>query len=43
MSKEVKDKQSVFQAMLLLSDISGYKLHEHYFADFMNGKKQIEL
>lgn len=31
------------QAMLLLSDISGYKLSEHDFADFMNGKKQIEL
>ena len=31
------------QAMLLLSDISGYKLSEQDFADFMNGNKQIEL
>lgn len=31
------------QAMLLLSDISGHNLSEHDFADFRNGKKQIEL
>ena len=31
------------QAMLLLSDLSGYSLSEQEFTDFMNGKKQIEL
>ena len=31
------------QAMSLLSDLSGYSLSEQEFADFMNGKKQIEL
>lgn len=31
------------QAMLLLSDLSGYSLSEQEFADFINGKKQIEL
>jgi hypothetical protein len=29
--------------MSLLSDLSGYSLSEQEFADFMNGKKQIEL
>ena len=31
------------QAMLLLSDLSGFSLSEQEFTDFMNGKKQIEL
>ena len=31
------------QAMLLLSDLSGYSLSEQEFTEFMNGKKQIEL
>ena len=31
------------QAMLLLSDLSGYSLSEQEFTDFINGKKQIEL
>lgn len=31
------------QAMSLLSDLCGYSLSEQEFADFMNGKKQIEL
>ena len=31
------------QAMLMLSDLSGYSLSEQEFSDFMNGKKQIEL
>ena len=31
------------QAMLLLSDLSGYSLSAQEFTDFMNGKKQIEL
>ena len=31
------------QAMELMSDLSGYSLSEQEFAEFMNGKKQIEL
>ncbi len=31
------------QAMLLLSDLSGYSLSEQDFTDFINGKKQIKL
>ena len=31
------------QAILLLSDLSGYSLSEQEFTDFINGKKQIEL
>ena len=31
------------QAMGLMSDLSGYSLSEQEFAEFMNGKKQIEL
>ena len=31
------------QAMSLMSDLSGYSLSEEDFADFINGKKQIEL
>ena len=30
-------------AMELMSDLSGYSLSEQEFAEFMNGKKQIEL
>ena len=31
------------QAMELMSDLSGFSLSEQEFAEFMNGKKQIEL
>ena len=31
------------KAMELMSDLSGYSLSEQEFAEFMNGKKQIEL
>ena len=31
------------QAMLMLSDLSGFSLSEQEFTDFLNGKKQIEL
>ena len=31
------------QAMELMSDLGGFSLSEQEFADFMNGKKQIEL